>query len=163
MRGRVLIAARDHHLIVHEGRIRLSRGPRTAAVTYGSRVVGVLLLGALAKDGLIRFRCKVGHALGTRSLVNGTRQEIEVSLWSAIRPLQPRATLDRNCARREHDKGRERGAARYDERAAESEGHANLLRELLLSLGEPEVFAEWRARLDSNQRPAASEAATLSN
>ena len=55
---------------------------------------------------------------------------------SAIRLLQQRATLDKGSARREHDKGRTQGAAQYEERASESEGHANLLRELLLSLGE---------------------------
>lgn len=93
---------------------------------------------SVSRDGLARFRCMVGHAFGARSLLSRTRQEIEVSLWSAIRLLQQRAMLDRSNARREHEKGRERGAAQYDDRAAESEAHANLLRELLLSLGEPE-------------------------
>jgi two-component system chemotaxis response regulator CheB len=259
--GRVLIAAPDHHLIVHKGKARLSRGPRenywrpaidvlfrTAAVAYGTRVIGVLLSGALddgtaglqairrcggkafaqspqeaaypempdnarhhvedvhtltvreigveltrlasepppspveipadlrrearvaddmtakvsesvyqegepssatcpecngplsiSHEGPVRFRCRVGHAFGPLSLLNATRQQIEVSLWSAIRLLQQRATLDRSSARREHEKGRTIGAAQYDERAAESDSHATLLRELLLSLGEPET------------------------
>jgi two-component system, chemotaxis family, protein-glutamate methylesterase/glutaminase len=59
-RGCVYLARPDHHLVVKEGRIVSSRGPhenlwrpaidvlfRTAAVTYGSRVVGVLMSGEL--------------------------------------------------------------------------------------------------------------------
>jgi two-component system, chemotaxis family, protein-glutamate methylesterase/glutaminase len=54
--GNVYIAAPDHHLIVTEGRIRLGRGPRenmarrSAAMTYGARVIGVVLSGFLS-DG----------------------------------------------------------------------------------------------------------------
>jgi two-component system, chemotaxis family, protein-glutamate methylesterase/glutaminase len=127
-----------------EARVAEDLSPRIAQAVYEngepSSVTCPECSGPLAEpnDGLIRFRCMVGHAFGALSLLNRTRHEIEASLWSAIRLLQQRATLDRACARRENERGRPHGAERYDDRASESEGHANLLRELLLSLGELE-------------------------
>lgn len=58
--GRIYVAAPDHHLVVDNGRIHIWRGPkenlhrpainplfRSAAVTYGKRVIGVILSGAM--------------------------------------------------------------------------------------------------------------------
>jgi two-component system chemotaxis response regulator CheB len=58
--GRVYVAAVDHHLVIEPGKVRLTRGPkenrfrpaidplfRSAAQTYGPRVVGIVFSGGL--------------------------------------------------------------------------------------------------------------------
>src|SRR5437016_4999514 len=77
-RGRIYVAPPDRHLLVKDGRIELWRGPkenytrpavnplfRTAAETYGSRVIGVVLTGLLddGTAGLIKIKNRGGIAV----------------------------------------------------------------------------------------------------
>jgi two-component system chemotaxis response regulator CheB len=250
-RGRAYVAPSDHHMVVLDGHVHLTRGPRenghrpavdplfrSAARAFGSRVVGVVLSGALddgtaglrmiaqaggrafvqdpasapyasmpasalahsprasavpieqladaicsaidepladehdsptialksrtvaepdrsdgdprageltaitcpecggslwehEEQGLVRFKCHVGHAYTPESLDVNQSESLEVVLWAAVRSLQERAELSRRLARRVGDQ------ERLERKAHDAEHHARVLRVLVVSLGEP--------------------------
>ena len=97
-KGRIYVAAPDHHLLIRPGKVLMRRGPfenrtrpslnalfRSAAVAYGSRVIGVVLTGLLddGTDGLIAIK-----AAGGLSVV----QDPEDAEW----PSMPRNAMKRD-------------------------------------------------------------------
>ncbi|MCD2323350.1 chemotaxis protein CheB [Sphingomonas sp. IC-56] len=96
--GHIYVGAPDHHILIRPGRVLMRRGPyenrtrpavnalfRSAAVHYGSRVIGVVLTGLLddGTEGLIAIK-----AAGGMSVV----QHPEDAEW----PSMPRNALKRD-------------------------------------------------------------------
>jgi two-component system chemotaxis response regulator CheB len=103
-RGRIHIAPPDHHLLIQPGFIRVNRGPkengyrpaidpmfRTAAATYGSRVIGVVLSGVL-DDGSAGLAAVKTH--GGRAIVQDPAEALYPMMpESAIQAAEPDLVL----------------------------------------------------------------------
>jgi two-component system chemotaxis response regulator CheB len=83
-------------------------------------------------DDLPRFRCRVGHAYTSESLVAEQDDALEDALWAALRSLEENATLARRMAERFRSQaGTVSLADRYVLKARTHDHHANALRRLL--------------------------------
>lgn len=88
--------------------------------------------GPLWRTGVdrIQFRCVVGHAFHLDTLADGDDDELDRTLWAAIRMFEQRVNISRMLAEQERTRGREKRVQLYDVRAAESRRYARILREL---------------------------------
>jgi two-component system chemotaxis response regulator CheB len=93
------------------------------------------------EDGILRFRCRVGHSFSTEGLLHGHDRSLESTLWAALRSLEENASMRRRLASRMRLRGLRAPAERHEEKGRETERHAGLLRGLLTTLdsetGEP--------------------------
>ena len=85
--------------------------------------------------GLLRFRCRVGHAYTANELRVAISASTEDALWAAMRTLEERASLLRRLAPR----SAQRLAAQYREEAATFDKHIDTIRKILVENQEPEA------------------------
>ena len=84
-----------------------------------------------AEGDLLRFRCRVGHAYSTESLLAEQREALEAALWGAVVALEERADLAGRISERMEERGRSYGAGRYEREAADARRRAGLVREAI--------------------------------
>jgi two-component system, chemotaxis family, protein-glutamate methylesterase/glutaminase len=117
--GRIYVARPDHHLVVENDSVRVTRGPkenrfrpaidplfRSAAYTYGERVIGVITSGAL-DDGTSGL-WTIKHRRGLAMVQDPSDAEIPSMPESAIREVDvdhvvPAADLPRLLIRRSQE------------------------------------------------------------
>jgi two-component system chemotaxis response regulator CheB len=80
----------------------------------------------------LRFRCLTGHGYTADALLEASGNNVDSTLWVAMRQFEQRAALQSEMAAEYADSGRERLAAHYRAGAAEMQAHAEVLRNLLL-------------------------------
>jgi two-component system chemotaxis response regulator CheB len=85
---------------------------------------------------LLQYRCHVGHVFGLDSLRAAYGQQIEETLWAALRALQEQVMLLRQMsARTNNDRLREE----YQKQAQAGEQHTQNVRVMLQHLGTTSV------------------------
>lgn len=104
----------------------LSGGERTL---YGCPDCGGALLEV--DDGLLRFRCRIGHEYSAESLLASQEDRLEDALWTAVRSLEEGAATRQRMAARVAARGATAIAAEYEQRASSALEHAATLRAML--------------------------------
>jgi two-component system chemotaxis response regulator CheB len=97
--------------------------------------------GALWEIGTdpVRFRCRVGHAYGMRSLLSANSTAVEQAMWAALRSLEERAALLKRIGARFAQRDNARQAERFDEDAEALLVRAKVIRDVLL---DPDLAGE---------------------
>ena len=106
------------------------------------------------QDGdVLAFRCRVGHAYSADALYSHQDDGIEAALWTALRALEEHAALCRRLAAKARDRGRDRSAALFSDKAIEAEHHAAVLRQAVLSASSA-LHTALGASLDAEKETA---------
>jgi two-component system, chemotaxis family, protein-glutamate methylesterase/glutaminase len=101
------------------------------------------------EDGkLLRFRCHVGHGFTADSLSTQQDDELEQTMWTALRALEEQAALRRRMAQHAEHVGRRVTARELETRAKDAERRASSLRRMLMQ--------EQRAEPRLVQKPSAA-------
>jgi two-component system chemotaxis response regulator CheB len=93
------------------------------------------------EEGALRFRCHVGHAYTSETLVAQQSSGLEDALWAAVRAFEENAKLASRMAERAHGAADEDALRRFTERAETAHRRADELRALLERIEAAEVSA----------------------
>src|SRR5262249_36659841 len=83
------------------------------------------------ENGEIRFECRVGHAYSPEAMREAADDDVERSLWIALRALEETAALDQRLADLSAHRKRESAHSFYRQKAHDRKRHATVLREFL--------------------------------
>ncbi len=84
-------------------------------------------------QGVVRFRCHVGHAYYGEDLLAEQAEILEAALWTAVRTFKDRGVLSRQLAHQERTRGNPEAAARFDEQATQAEQYSVSIQKYLLN------------------------------
>lgn len=88
------------------------------------------VLWELKDDEMLRFRCRVGHALSSESLVEVLNEGVEAALWEALRVLEEKQNLLKRIGERISES---EGNEYYKSKAKDYDQSIGVLRSLLIN------------------------------
>jgi two-component system chemotaxis response regulator CheB len=91
------------------------------------------VLSSLRDGSLMRYRCHTGHAFSVNTLLTNVTENIEDSLYSAIRGIEESVLLLNHIGDHFAEVNEPRVAAVYFQKANEAEGRAQVVRRAVLS------------------------------
>jgi two-component system chemotaxis response regulator CheB len=106
------------------------------------------ILREVREGEVLRFRCRVGHAYTSQTMLEVQGEAIERALWTAVRQLEERAVLIRKLAAAARVRGHEAVAATFEDRSVALAREGAVLRELIGAGRALEPF-EMRHEVDS--------------
>jgi two-component system chemotaxis response regulator CheB len=83
------------------------------------------------EEGILRFRCRVGHIYSSDSMLAAHTDSVDRALWAALRALEERAALTQTMAQRARERKHTRVAGAFEERSKAAAEQAELLKVLL--------------------------------
>ncbi len=86
-------------------------------------------------ENLLRFRCRVGHAYSSESLLTAKSEELEGALWSALRALEESAAISDRMADRAKKNGHQITHKKLTQHASDQRQQATMLRNMLVRNG----------------------------
>jgi two-component system chemotaxis response regulator CheB len=89
----------------------------------------------LVDGDLLRYRCRVGHAYKSESLLADKSEDLERAFWTAIRSLEENSSLLRRLGRRTEAGGDSARAEEYFSKARDKDQAAGVIRDMLATQG----------------------------
>jgi two-component system chemotaxis response regulator CheB len=91
------------------------------------------------EGGVERYRCHVGHAYSSVSMVAEHTDAVERAMWTAARSLEDRCVLLRRLASRAGERGAAQSARRFEEAAALAASQSGDIRAAIVAMREDTV------------------------
>jgi two-component system chemotaxis response regulator CheB len=85
----------------------------------------------LREGSLLRFRCRTGHAFSADSAAASLDEDVERSLWTALRSVEEKAALSRKLIASAEGRNIPIAVATYEKRLREAQESARTLRRML--------------------------------
>jgi two-component system chemotaxis response regulator CheB len=106
------------------------------------------------ENGVLRYRCHVGHAYTAESLLDQQAETLEQAMWTALRSLEEGAALRARMADRARDRGMQTIADRYDEQSVDLKQRAAIVRKALVIDRETPIANRPAQKVEAQARRA---------